>query len=257
MSNAKREVKVLIAVPSFRGTVMVHTLHSLIKTVALFGELGIQSEFMNIDAADIIVARNTFATYAWRNPALTHILFVDDDMSFEPDAVIDLMRAGKPIIGCICPRRSMSLQRLYDAARAGLSYEQALTESADFVTRHHGTGTLEVQQGLIRVAGIGMGVTLINTDVLRTMVERKVAEKRNLQQGEGVDAFGNTFIWGFFEPLYSAEVDSLMSEDLSFCERWTKGCDGEIWATVDRTIGHIGNYVFTGRYIDRLKMGKI
>lgn len=255
--SAKKPVRILIAVPSFRGTVMVYTLQSLMGTVAMFAEFGIQSEFINVDSAEIAQARNTIATFAWRQENFSHLLFVDDDMSFEPEAVMDLLRAGKPIVGCICPKRYLHVDRIWEAGRAGLSLEQAKAEGADFVTKLPPSGTLKVADGLAEVEGIGMGITLIRRDVLTTMVDRGLVTKRRIHTGEEFDSFKNSFTWGFFDYTPSDDGEFLLSEDLSFCQRWKRGCGGEIWATVDRQIGHIGNYIYTGRYIDRLRMGKI
>lgn len=255
--SAKKPVCVLIAVPSFRGTVMVHTMQSLLKTAAMFGEFGIKSGFINVDSAEISIARNSIATYAWREESISHLLFVDDDMTFEPEAVMDLLRAGKPIVGCICPKRMLNVERIWEAGRAGLTLEQAKTEGVEFVTKLPPSGTLQVADGLAQVEGIGMGVTLIRRDVLTTMVERNVVRKRRLHSGGDVDTFGNTFLYGFFDNIPTDDGDYVLSEDLSFCQRWKRDCGGEIWATVDREIGHIGSYIFTGRYIDRLRMGKI
>jgi hypothetical protein len=256
MSLANKPVHVLIAVPSFRGTVMVHTTQSLMQTVMLFGELGIRSHFINIDSAEIVSARNTMASMAWRTPEATHLLFVDDDMSFEPDAVVDLLRANKPVIGAICPKRSIDLKRVYEAGLAGRSFTDALSSGLTFVTQHLKQDSLKVDGGLIQVGGIGMGVTLIRKDALTTMVERKVVTTYLANHGEKPDDFGNTEIHGFFDQIYDEEQKSMLSEDLSFCHRWTKQCGGEVWATVDRKIGHIGMHIYAGAYIDKLKAGE-
>ncbi len=255
--NAKMPVRVLIAVPSFRGTVMIHTLQSLIHTVGLFGELGIQVEFINIDSAEITIARNTMATYAWRKETITHLLFVDDDMTFEPDAVIDLLRHNQPLIGCIYPKRVVSMERIWEAGKAGLSLNEALTEGSEFVTpRLPSSGQLEVREGVIEVEGLGMGVTLIRREVLTTLVDQGKVERRRLQSGGEMDAFGNTFVWGFFDAVEAPDGSYLLSEDLSFCHRWRE-IGGKVYGTVDRKIGHIGSFIFAGRYLDRLKMGKV
>ncbi len=64
-------------------------------------------------------------------------------------------------------------------------------------------------------------------------------------------------LYNFFEQIYSKETDALLSEDLSFCERWTKMCGGEVWSLVNHEIGHIGQFVYKGRYMDLLKAGKL
>ena len=58
-------------------------------------------------------------------------------------------------------------------------------------------------------------------------------------------------IYGFFD--LAATKDGSLTEDYSFCARWSNLCDGEIRAIVDEMTGHIGDYEYCGRFIDYLK----
>jgi len=254
-NSARPETNVLICVPSFRGTVMSHTMVAISRTVFLLAKLGINSDVINIDSAEITVARNTLASYALRQSHVTHLLFIDDDMTFEADAVVDLLRCDKPIIGYIYPKRLLNQEHVHAAARAGHSLDAAITAGLDFVHRHIPNATLSITEGLCPVRGVGMGLCLVKMSTFQTMIDKGVV---NMPEPIGAESDGGFFsgqIIGFFDPIYSEESGRFLSEDLSFCERWRERCGGEVWAKVDRKIGQIGQYIYAGNYMDRLRTG--
>jgi hypothetical protein len=48
-----------------------------------------------------------------------------------------------------------------------------------------------------------------------------------------------------------------LGEDYSFCKRWIEVCGGQIYAVVDQEIFHVGPMPVIGRYVDKLKAGKV
>jgi hypothetical protein len=256
MSDSKTPISIMIGVPSFRGTIMVNTTGSLLRLVGLCNDIGIKVNFVNVDSAEVIRARNTIASHFIRSPEFSHLLFIDDDMGFEADAILDLVRANKDVIGAVCPKRVLDLEKIYAAAQRGDSLESAITEGLSFVTRHLPTEKIEVKEGLIKVAGIGMAVTLIKRQVFQKLIDNKLVAETPVPDASGTDAFGHNHHYGFFDPLPDSQTGSMLSEDLAFCERWRVQLGGEIWALTSRRISHIGMYDYAGTYLTRLKSGK-
>lgn len=256
MSGGATPLHVLIGLPSFRGMVMVNTTGSLLRLVSLFAEIGITCNFVNVDSAEVTRARNMMATHMMQHPEFSHLLFIDDDMGFEADAIVDLIRANKDIIGCVCPKREINLEKIYAAAQRGESLESAITEGMAFVTRHLPNAKVEIKDGLCQVAGIGMAVTLIKRQVFQEMIDKELVTHTPVPEAAGKDTFGNTHHYGFFDPLIDSQVGSTLSEDLAFCERWRVKLGGEIWALTSRKISHIGMYDYAGTYLTRLQSGK-
>jgi hypothetical protein len=249
-----KPLNIVIGVPTFRGVVSSHTMISLMRVSDLFHKAGINMRLVKVDSADIVTTRNMIGTLCYMNEDFTHLLFIDDDMSFEADAIMTLLRADKDIVGCVCPKRTLDMKAFHTAALTGAPYEQCMAEALSFVTMHLPTEKLHVDNGLCKLAGIGMAVTLIKRSVLVKMVDMGVVLERAVAAGG--DALGNPKFWGFFEQIYYKETDSLLSEDLSFCTRWREQCGGEVYGAVGHEIGHIGQYVYSGRYLDLLRAGK-
>jgi len=253
---AAEEINIVIGMPSHRGLVATITLSTLLQLGNLFTDLGIRSFFYNIDHAELTHSRNVMANHVLKNHEFTHLLFIDDDMSFDPELILELLRFDKPIGGAICPKRSMDLQKFFETAAEGGSFEQAQTAAAEFVTRHISFSTLSVTGGWCQMAGIGMGITLIKRAVFEEMVKTAVVPARTAVAG--ADAGNPDEIeYGFFDHIFNEEINSMLSEDLSFCDRWRRQCGGEIWGNANYEIGHIGQMTFKGKYMDRIRSGKL
>ena len=252
------KAEIVIGMPSHRGMVTTPTLVSLLNLQQVLIKDGYNSHFLNVDYAEVSHSRNMIANFVQQHRQYTHLLFIDDDMSFSADLILELLRSEKPIAGAICPKRNINLEKLFEAAAAGSSYEQARAEAASFVTRFTSHSRVEVQNGWVSMAGIGMGITLISRNVLDQMVEKNVAPDRWSSDQQPLASSGaSPFRYGFFDGIYDEELKAMLSEDLSFCERWRKECGGDVWGNANFEIGHVGQMVFTGKYIDRLRTGKI
>ena len=54
--------------------------------------------------------------------------------------------------------------------------------------------------------------------------------------------------WGFFDNMV-VEDGVLLSEDFSFCRRWTETCGGEDFGMVTDYIEHIGDMIYGAPYL--------
>ena len=250
--------KMTIGLPSHRGMIVMQTMTSLMKLQQALIQYNIDTSFMNLDYAEVSHSRNAIANSVYRDKDITHLLFIDDDMSFEPEVIIELLKSNKPIAGAICPKRNINLEKFFEVAASGGSFESACCEATTFVTRFIPNTTIEIIDGWVPMSGIGMAVTVIQRQVLEEMVNRGVAPDRWLSDTEPHPGSGiSPYRYGFFDGIYDDAVKAMLSEDLSFCHRWREFCGGEIWGNANFEIGHIGPMTFKGKYIDRLKTGRI
>ncbi len=257
-SDGLKRAKVVIGLPSHRGTVVMQTLVSLMKLQQTLIRYNIESLFMNLDYAEVAHSRNAIGNNVYMTKDVTHLLFIDDDMSFEPEVILELLKSNKAIVGAICPKRNINLEKFFEVAAAGGSYEHACCEATSFVTRFIPNSTLQITDGWVPMSGIGMGVTLIRRVVFDEMVSKGVAPDRWLSDEEPHAGSGiSPYRYGFFDGVYDDTIKAMLSEDLSFCHRWRELCGGEVWGNANFEIGHVGPMTFKGKYIDRLRTGKI
>lgn len=234
------------------------TATSLVLTMRQLTRAGVAAEFRNMDSSDIVYARNFYANEVLKSDALDGLLFVDSDMEFRPALVLKMLRLGVDIAAAAYPRRALDLGRF---ARGVATPDgpgpqviaRALAASHQYTVILSWTNPkaekLSIRNGFVRMAGAGMGCTLISRTALQAMVDGGAVEQRTDIMA-GVKEVG----WGFFDPLKADGVT--LSEDYSFCYRWTRRLGRELWVNVDETVGHIGEFSYRARYLDQLTVTK-
>ncbi len=229
---------IYIATPTPNGTFTAAYVSTLMGLRSALDRKKFANGWLHISSSDIIMARNVLVNRALENPATTHVFFVDSDMQFGPDVLLRLLGLGRPLVGCIYPKRMLDHAEVEKhLAVGGRTLSDAIALASSYVVRRPrwGAGGTE---GLCRAGGVGMGACLIQRSVFETMVAQKaVSEIRADEPYRAVGLKGP--IWNFFA-LLTDKAGEQLSEDFSFCERWNRDCAGEVWAVTDAKIDHIG-----------------
>ena len=146
----------------------------------------------------IYFARNKLACQAI-NENFTHLLFIDSDMVFDESIVETLLFSGKDFVcGAFQSRRP--------------PYGSCIFSSLKPIEK-----VKEYGMEPFRVAGCGMALTMISTDILRA-VQSKYGDCFNPEKIDGVN-FG---------------------EDTAFCWRANK-IGAEIWCDPTARVGHVAH----------------
>lgn len=102
--------KFMIAIPTYTGLVAVECMVSVLGLCQKLGNVGIEYEIVtrNYDG-NIARARNALCHHFLESDC-THMLFVDDDMTFHSGHIFQMLVATdyNGIIGALCPRKNMS-----------------------------------------------------------------------------------------------------------------------------------------------------
>ncbi len=233
---------ILIGLLSYGGEPKLLCVKSLFRFFQAATANGIGASLKTIDMTGISLARNVVASLFYASPEFTHLLFIDDDMSAEANDILRLINSQKPLIGLAYVKRTLDLKNLMAEARKNPD-RVALARSSEFAL--HLDGEVKIQSdGLFKVAGIGMGATLISREVFE-----KMAASVRRQDQHGWQSYGlNTALCGFFDFIYHG--NSEITEDISFCMRWTQ-CGGEVWAIADANVGHVGEFTYRAKFSDR------
>lgn len=245
-------MKILIATPTYDGSVRKEYMRSIMAATAWMNDSGISWELLVEPATVLSVMRSVMASKALMDDGFTHLLFVDADMAFTVNAVRKLVEAKKPVVGCAYPYRTIPLDDAVEGPQT--SIRALVSRSVPYAVGFPPELTsLTVTDGMCEVNHIGTGLLLISTEALAEMVRL-----------EAVEPFRVTFPYsqwckhpqyhGFFHHVTLDDV--ILGEDYSFCHLWRTQCQGTIFAVVDEEIFHIGPLPVIGRYLDRLKTGK-
>lgn len=139
-----------ITMPCARGLLLL--MDEMRKRV-LYAETKKQTAFVNFQQSSVIAASRERMGEECLKMDCTHLLFVDDDMHFEPDAVGILASRREPIVG-------VNYRLRYPPAPFAAKHADRSDRSVE---------TTEESTGIEPIDYIGFGLCLIETRVFRAM----------------------------------------------------------------------------------------
>ena len=218
----------MIAMPCY-DSVKVSTMISLIKLVQQLGKSGIQVSINTMKSPLIHQARN-YLTSVFLTTDFTHLLFVDSDVEFEPEAVLRMLVAKKDVI--CTPYRVKSLdvnQKMYTVELK----KDAPLEPGD----------------LIEITAGPTGIMLIHRDVFKKIIEKfpELKIKNSVFPQPGPD---HEYYYNFFEFTFNEGYAA--GEDVSFCKLVQK-TGFKLYANTASFTKHHGSYAWGGRFKDALE----
>ena len=204
--------------------------------------LRLQVQMIGSDALITRARQNVVAAFL-SNEAATHLLFIDADIGFEPEQVFRLLDFGRDVTAAIYPIKRIDWQKVSDAAEA----KRTPLESAalSYMIEFASGGRVAVTNGFAQVKYAGTGFLMIKRSVLLAMIE-KYPELRYKNDHKPDDKLaGSNWRCALFNCMIDAATGTYLSEDFSFCERWT-AMGGEIWADLESRLTHVGTVNFQG-----------
>ena len=255
--------RIFVATPCSGETVTTEYLHTVLKLQGYAYRPGatFSVKFVTLSIADIYKARNALAAAFMADPSMTHLLFLDADMGFEPRLVEKMLQFDQPFTAALSPQRSLDAKRFHDAARRVDDPELAERLAAQFVSAQSivgesvdgGPPIYRVDRGFVRIKTIGSGIVLLRREVFITLREA-YPELMSPPNQSPYRQLGTTGpVHQCFASL-QLEDGNFLSEDISFCYRWDR-CGGKIWACVDEDISHVGQRVHRSAYIEHMRHG--
>jgi hypothetical protein len=248
------QTSILVATPCFGGVVSQNYMLSVIRLMSYAKSAGFEVSLTLLGSDALISrARSTLVAAFLDNPAATHLLFVDADISFEPQQVERMLRFDEDFTGALYPLKSMDwdlvphrcVERGENLRHAALSYVGAFLPEAerkqvgDFVTGLYAGG----------------GFQLIRRGVLERMIaaypETRFSRVHDLpMSGSRRDVVRGSNLFALFDCIIDPESGAYLSEDYSFCLRWRR-IGGEIWMDAASKLSHCGPYEFVGDHASR------
>ncbi len=173
---------VTVAMP-FEGHVAPAGAASLLRLVHRTAQRGQLGAITFSEGGVIDGARNhTVAQALVHNPEASHLMWVDPRLVVPEDAIDHLLAVGRQVVGGACPPRAVD--------RLGAAYD---LDPLRWLRRPF--------NGLRRVGGLGLGCTLVETDVYRQLEARHGDRAwHKCFYGRGEDVF-------FFERCRELEVE--------------------------------------------------
>jgi hypothetical protein len=221
---------IFIFVPAFGQQISAATFMTTHSLQNALGGRGITASVSTLSFPDIAELRS-MAFSIWHDTMKhDYLLFIDADMAFQPEMVLDMMLLDEPLVGTIYRQRK---------------------ETVGWAGSGTGTAITQRRGKFMEVEGVGMGCTLIRRDLANLMYEKypqMIDERLSLHPaGEMIKHQGCNRLFRIFEKMDMPDR-GVISEDLSFCIRWRQ-LGGTVWGAIGYDVSHIGPYDYRGNYL--------
>ena len=262
-----RQKRIFVATPMYGGMCSGMYTRSAIDTTTLAARSGIDLKFFYLFNESLITrARNYLVDEFLRAEQYTHLMFVDSDISWDPNDLISLAALcdedKHPVIGGPYPKKTIAWEKVRNAVDAGLGDNNPLDlekYTGDFVFNPSGGNSRISLVEPVDVLETGTGFMMIHRSVFEKFKETypKYTYKPDHNRTEHFK--GDRYIHAYFDTIIDNDVwmgegasngsDRYLSEDYMFCQLVRK-MGLSVWLCPWMVIQHVGHFVFNGNMKD-------
>jgi hypothetical protein len=187
------------------------------------------------------------------DPNATHLLFIDADIGFEPDQVLRLLTSGAEVVAGTYPIKRIN----WDKVRAVVETKTPNARSAalDYVLEAEDPNNISAASGFARVRYVGTGFLMIRRRVIEKMCQHYPSLQFRHEHSIAGALANSSNRFALFECIIDPATGIYLSEDFSFCKRWTD-MGGEIWADLESRLNHVGPATFYGDFATQFVSGQ-
>uniref|UniRef100_A0A6C0DSH8 Nucleotide-diphospho-sugar transferase domain-containing protein n=1 Tax=viral metagenome TaxID=1070528 RepID=A0A6C0DSH8_9ZZZZ len=261
---AANRVKLAILTPCYGSLCFVNYVQCLMATNDLCHKYGIEVviEFCRNDSL-VSRARNNLVAKAMNDPNVTHVLFIDADITWSPIDVFKLILSDKSLVGGVYPLKSYFWDKIINDEKNPNVVQSWIDRknNSQFKDRisdremiqynllkyninYIGT-QLAIQKNLARVKHLATGFMMFKRKVIEQM-SRAFPSTKYVDDVGFLSGTENDHAYALFD--CGVEDGHYYSEDWLFCHRWSK-MGGSIWIDVSISLMHTGNEDFRGCYL--------
>ena len=234
-TKKQRQVKpsVFIAMPCY-DSVKINTMLSIFQLIQHLGTSKVEVGINTMKSPLIHQARN-YLTSVFLTTDYTHLLFIDSDVEFGPEAGLRMLVADKDII--TTPYRVKD-ERL-DQPRYTVKFADPKVVPI-------------LPGGLVEIEAGPTGLMLIHRRVFEKIIKNRpdLKIKNSVNQALKETDKSHSFYYNFFD--FAFEDGYTWGEDVSFCKLARK--EGfKLYANTESMTAHRGEYAWVGKFGDSLK----
>lgn len=209
-----------IGIPCYGGMVSEPTMTSLLRFILMAQQVGLNWSLDTMVNESLVTrARNNLMAKMMTNQAATHFMFIDADIRFQPESILQMMACDKDVIGGLYPKKALPVNYVINLKNE-----------------------TKVQGDIFTVDTMGTGFLMFKRHVYEQLCTAHPETKYVDDVGLGKQYEPNMY------SIFDCKIDEkghYLSEDWLFCRRWA-ALGGEIWAHGKVLLNHVGHYEFVG-----------
>jgi len=225
-------LRVAICLPCYKGVVPIDWAVAFARTQTILAMHGCQSWLQCRSNSGLIHAvRNELVHCALEDATTTHILFIDDDVIWDPNDVLKLLAyTQKPDVKFVCG--------MYPTRTDEPNFMMSLDRDRDGIL-------IQNPNGLLRATGVPAGFMLVKREVFEDRLV--IAQCPGTVPSRG-DMAGKLLV-GYFD--YMHEGLTSIGEDIAFCRRVVRS-GISIWIDPLIELAHVGTKAYRASFKDWL-----
>ena len=228
-----KKPSIFIAMPCY-DAVKINTMLSIFQLIQKLGQSKVEVGINTMKSPLIHQARN-YLTSVFLTTDYTHLLFIDSDVEFQPEAGLRMLVADKDII-----------TTPYRAKNPDLNTHTYTVKFAD-------PKVVPILPGkLVEIEAGPTGLMLIHRRVFEKIMKNRpdLKIKNSANQALKETEKSHSYYYNFFD--FAFEDGYTYGEDVSFCKLARK--EGfKLYANTGSITAHRGEYAWMGKFGDSLK----
>ena len=246
--SISKPVHILLATPCYGGVLHRGYFHAVLNLQKVCQIHNIQLTVHTLGNESLIPrGRNFYVALLLANPHITHLLFIDSDITFQAENIIRMVAFNKEITCGIYPKKGIQWKNILELSKVeGINENNIEQISMDYVINFNGE-TAQVENGFLKCLYGGTGCMLVKREVIEKLKE-KYPEKKYYNDVRGYDypELKEQF-YAFFDCFICPTSKRYLSEDYAFCQICIEqGYD--IWVDMTCNLIHTGAHDYNGSF---------
>ena len=245
-------MKLFISTPCYDAMMTMQYTISLLNLTTLLNKYKIQFVIDFIGNESLITRARNNSLGKFMSSDFTHILFIDSDIEFPAQAVLDLLEFNKDVVCCAYAKKGYNWNRfMYSMQNEKNSKESPDSRGLDFSYNalYDNKNNLKNDSDFIKVKHASTGFMMIKRDIIELLTNKH----QELYIKTDSLTTKDKELCGLFCCMIKEKV--YLSEDFSFCER-VNDIGGEVWINTKHNLNHIGKYSFKSDITNRVNHGR-
>jgi hypothetical protein len=242
---------IFVATPCYGDQMLRGYVQSYMRSATLLQERGHTMELVAFGNESLITRARNNLTAQFLGSKHDMLMFIDADITWGPQALLDLVDSGYDVCGVPYPTKAYNWKKIVDLVnnpkpRATPMTTQQLHMLARIYTVNPSKEppSVELPKGWSKVDALGTGFLLIRRHVLEKMRDHY---REQLAYVNDIAKYNDMCPPEHCVALFDTMIDPVtrryLSEDYAFCKRWRE-IGGEIFSCGKHRLVHTGTASF-------------
>ena len=237
--------KLYLAVPCYDSMVTEPFMMSTLNAMTKFNQIGLHMAVSTMADSLITRVRNTLVAKFMAAKDYTHMMFIDSDISYDPDAIVKLLWHNKEIIAAAYPIKQIQWDKVEERVKNGEGAADAAKNSSRYAFSlvEPGKTTISMSNGAFAAYDLGTGFMLIKREAIQKMMD-SYPELKYVDDTGVLSEEERQYTYALFDTLIDTN-GRYLSEDYAFCRYWQR-LGGSTWLDPSIDLTHVGRYRYVG-----------